>query len=180
MGQKEKKAYLEAIRARYIQANRIGKKRILDEFCAVCGYNRKYAIYLLSKPRKRHKAKPGRKSKYTEKPFLNALTRIWKASDFMCSRRFKTVIPLWLRLPLFQPLQQSPCTTIHHSHAGGRPPVGSATASPQPPTLSSSPRWQSGHPARCIRLRRPHPPGSPHPAASEVLVADPPPGGVRS
>jgi len=96
MGHKEKKAYLEAIRLRYVNAGRIGKKRILDEFCAICGYNRKYAIYLLSKPRKRYKAKPGRKSKYTEKPFLDALTRIWKASDFMCSRRFKTAIPLWL------------------------------------------------------------------------------------
>lgn len=96
MGHKEKTAYLEAIRTRYVQAGRIGKKRILDEFCAVCGYNRKYAIYLLSKPKKRSKRKPGRKSKYRERRFLDVLTRIWKAADFMCSRRLKTVIPLWL------------------------------------------------------------------------------------
>jgi len=96
MGRKEKAAYLEAIRQRYSQAARIGKKRILDEFCIVCGYNRKYAIRLLNKPKKGRKAKPGRKPKYAEPDFLQALTNIWKAADFMCSRRLKTTIPLWL------------------------------------------------------------------------------------
>lgn len=96
MGRKEKATYLGAIRHRYSHANRVGKKRILDEFCAVCGYNRKYAIRLLNRPRERRKAKPGRKSKYAEPRFLQALTRIWKAADFICSRRLKTVIPLWL------------------------------------------------------------------------------------
>ena len=106
MGRKEKTAYLEAIRSRYNGANRIGKKRILDEFCAVCGYNRKYAIQLLNKPRKRTKAKPGRKSKYTEECFLEALTRIWKGADFICSRRLKVAIPLWLPFyeQTFEPL----------------------------------------------------------------------------
>ncbi|MDR0305348.1 MAG: hypothetical protein LBI42_00770 [Chitinispirillales bacterium] len=50
MGQKEKKSYLESILPRYKASGKHAKKLILDEFCAVCGYNRKYAIRLLNKP----------------------------------------------------------------------------------------------------------------------------------
>ena len=57
MGHKEKDAYREAIRLRYAHSNRAGKKLILDEFCAVCRYNRKYAIRLLGKCKKKRKAK---------------------------------------------------------------------------------------------------------------------------
>lgn len=95
MGLKEKTAYLQAIRQRYRQANRIGKKRILDEFCAICGYNRKYAIRLLNNPKRKCKHRPGRKSKYRDSRFLEVLVHIWKATDFMCSRRLKTAIELW-------------------------------------------------------------------------------------
>jgi hypothetical protein len=35
MGKHERRAYLVAIRGRYRKANRAGKTRILDEFCAV-------------------------------------------------------------------------------------------------------------------------------------------------
>ena len=47
MGKQAKRAYLEAIMGRYRKADRAGKAKILDEFCAVCGYHRKYAIRLL-------------------------------------------------------------------------------------------------------------------------------------
>jgi hypothetical protein len=36
----------QAIRGRYRKPNQAGKARILDEFCAVCGSNRKYAVRL--------------------------------------------------------------------------------------------------------------------------------------
>ena len=48
MGKQAKRAYLEAIMGRYRKADRAGKAKILDEFCAVCGYHRKYAIRLLN------------------------------------------------------------------------------------------------------------------------------------
>jgi hypothetical protein len=96
MGHKEKRAYLEAIRQRYATASRKGKRQILDEFCAVCGYNRKYAIRLLNRAPRRKKCKRGRKSRYTDTAFLKALFCIWKATDFMCSTRLKVCIPLWL------------------------------------------------------------------------------------
>jgi hypothetical protein len=97
MLQKDKRVYLEAILQRYKKADRTTKKQILNEFCAICSYNRKYAIVLLNKPLKgAKKAKRGRKSKYGDKNFLEVLYRIWKASDFMCSRRLAAIIPLWL------------------------------------------------------------------------------------
>lgn len=49
MGNSSRKEYLAAIRMRYRRAGRRGKATILDEFCAVCGYNRKYAIRILNK-----------------------------------------------------------------------------------------------------------------------------------
>ena len=61
MGKQERRAYLEAIRARYRRAARAGKSAILNEFCAVCGYHRKYALRLLGAQHKRGKMahKPG-------------------------------------------------------------------------------------------------------------------------
>ena len=48
MGKHERQAYLKAIKERYRKANRAGKTRILDEFCAVCGYHRKDAVIVRS------------------------------------------------------------------------------------------------------------------------------------
>jgi len=97
MGKNERQAYLKAIRSRYRRARKRGKVTILDEFCAVCGYHRKYAIRLLNqygKPRK--KRRPGRKPIYASPELLTALKRIWFASDQMCSKKLKAAIPLWL------------------------------------------------------------------------------------
>jgi len=42
MSPKSKKEYTAAIKTRYHQANKTEKHFILDEFCTICGYNRKY------------------------------------------------------------------------------------------------------------------------------------------
>jgi len=97
MGKNERQAYLKAIRTRYRRARKRAKVAILDEFCAVCGYNRKYAIRLLSQSgRSRQSRRPGRQSQYHSPEFLNALKRLWFASDQMCSKKLKTAIPIWL------------------------------------------------------------------------------------
>ena len=58
-----RKGYLEGIRGRYERAGRPHKTKILDEFCATCGYHRKHALRLLNWPAQPRKA-PGPKSKY--------------------------------------------------------------------------------------------------------------------
>jgi len=100
MGKNEKFAYLEAIRSRYREADRESKAVILDEFCKVCGYNRKYAIRQLNHRRKRIKGRPGRKAVYGLPELLKALRRIWLATDQMCSKKLVAAIPLWL--PYYQ------------------------------------------------------------------------------
>lgn len=96
MGKHERRVYLEAIRKRYRRARRSDKGKILDEFCSVCGYQRKYAIRLLgSKPGKSPR-RPGRPSQYNQPALLTVLRRLWLATDQMCSKRLVAAMPLWL------------------------------------------------------------------------------------
>jgi len=43
-----RRIYLQTIDRRYRQASRAGKGVILDEFCSICGYNRKYGTHTQS------------------------------------------------------------------------------------------------------------------------------------
>jgi hypothetical protein len=64
MGKNERQAYLQDIRSRYRRACKQFKLAILDEFCAVCGYNRKYATRQLNQScRSRSARRPGHKSR---------------------------------------------------------------------------------------------------------------------
>ena len=96
MSQKAKKEYLERIRFRYHHVKKNRKSAILDEFCRVCDYHRKYAIKLLRTPKCPKKRKPGKKSKYNNAEFIKHLKALWLASDQMCSKRLKAAIPIWL------------------------------------------------------------------------------------
>jgi hypothetical protein len=92
-----RREYLEAIRNRYRKASRKEKSIILSEFCATCGYNRKYAIRLLrKKPLSATNRKPGPAFLYDKESLLVPLKRIWFATDQMCSKKLKAAIPLWL------------------------------------------------------------------------------------
>ena len=98
MGGKSRWDYLKAIYSRYKKVSKPLRARILDEFCQVCGYNRKYAIRLLNGPAPQKpevtKAK-GRRPTYGAKVILS-LTTIWEASGYPCSARLKALLPLWL------------------------------------------------------------------------------------
>lgn len=99
MSNTAKREYLQAIRPRYLAGSKFLKRAILDEFCRVCDYNRKYAIRLL---RATPKAKPstssraGRHPIYTDPALMNFLKHLWIASNLACSKRLKAMIPLWL------------------------------------------------------------------------------------
>jgi hypothetical protein len=49
MSKKSKREYLQEISVRYKKACKEEKIKILDEFCSVCSYHRKYAIKLLNR-----------------------------------------------------------------------------------------------------------------------------------
>jgi hypothetical protein len=90
--------YLKAIHKRYRAAAKAARSRILDEFCKVCGYNRKYAIRLLSAPEpecKDEKSRRRRAFHYSEKA-LSILESLWRASGYLCAERLKEALPWWL------------------------------------------------------------------------------------
>ena len=98
MSKNEKQSYLSAIKERYLKSSKQEKSIILKEFCAVCGYNKKYAIRLLNAKNNKTKKqnKSGAKPKYNSELFISSLKTIWKNTDYLCSKRLKEVIPLWL------------------------------------------------------------------------------------
>ncbi len=82
---------VRAIRARYESAAREEKQRILDEFVAVTGYHRKHAVRLLSAVRRERSER--RPRRYDE-AVLAALVVLWEASDRICGKRLKPLIPI--------------------------------------------------------------------------------------
>ena len=87
---------LRAIGPRYRTVSRDHKSRILDEFCALTGYHRKYAIQLLNT---RQGPKPLRR---LGRPMLygseenRALSQIWRAAGFPSSRKLVQEMRRWL------------------------------------------------------------------------------------
>jgi len=89
--------YRKAIHARYRQATREDKGRILDEFCKNTGYHRKYALRLLNGPPPGAARPPRRRRPATYGPaVMQALTALWEAAGYPWSVRLKALIPLWL------------------------------------------------------------------------------------
>jgi hypothetical protein len=98
MSGKSRWDYLKAIYFRYKKVSKPLRARILDEFCQVCRYNRKYAIRLLNgaAPQKPKATRPkGRRPTYGAK-VIGSLTAIWEAAGYPCSVRLKALLPLWL------------------------------------------------------------------------------------
>ncbi len=90
--------YLKAIHARYREATRDLKGRILDEFCEITGYHRKYALRLLNGP------PPGRRPPRCRRQpafrygtrVIQILAAIWAAAGYPWSVRLQALLPLWL------------------------------------------------------------------------------------
>jgi hypothetical protein len=98
MARQTKREYLRSIHERYRRAGRTEKTAMLEEFSKVCGYNRKYAIWLLSrplpKPSKRRRA--GMRAVSYSQASIVTLAKVWEASGYLCSQRLKAAIPQWL------------------------------------------------------------------------------------
>ena len=96
MSHQLKREYLIVIRERYRNSSRGKKSVILDEFCQVCGYARKYAIAILNgriEPCERRAR--GRQVKYTAEVVFH-LARLWRAMGMPGSTKLKAALPEWL------------------------------------------------------------------------------------
>ena len=90
---------VSAVAGRYRPAKRAEKGRILDELCATTGWHRKHAVRAL---RQRETVMPGEVEASRERrrrygaTIKDALTALWEASDRVCGKRLKVMIPTLL------------------------------------------------------------------------------------
>src|SRR4030081_1386788 len=90
---------VSAVAERYGSAKRGEKGRILDELCATTGWHRKHAVRAL---RQRKTVAPGEfvavreRSRRYSTTTKDALTALWEASDRVCGKRLKVMIPTLL------------------------------------------------------------------------------------
>lgn len=100
MSNGSKNEYLAKVKPRYQQATKLEKESVLDEFCLICGYNRKYAIRKLNAkdpPKKCHEYhKRGPKRKYDHPDIEKILKTIWIKTNLPCSKRLKIILQIWL------------------------------------------------------------------------------------
>ena len=99
MSPRSKREYVEAVHQRYKHASRGERTIILNELCATCGYNRKYAIRLLRGFKRFTKPKPHKRGKpavYQKDDILIPLKQIWLEANLPCSKRLRAILPLWL------------------------------------------------------------------------------------
>lgn len=93
MSQQSKRELLEVLRPRYLKASKVKKQRMLDEFTAVTGYRRKYAIRILKHPVERIRRKrAGRKAIYRG-AVVEKLQQIWEIYGRICSKRLHPFLP---------------------------------------------------------------------------------------
>ena len=84
-----------AVAERYRQSGRVERGRILDELTAVTGWHRKHAIRALAGSTLEPRSRCGPRRLYTE-PVGDALIALWEASDRICGKRLKAMIPALL------------------------------------------------------------------------------------
>lgn len=98
MGRHSKWEYFKAIYGRYRKACQRIKSQILDEFCCICGYNRKYAIRKLNGalPEERPK-RPHHPRGYAYSPqVISILAAVWEGAGYPWSLRLKALLRLWM------------------------------------------------------------------------------------
>ncbi len=112
MARLSKREYLGSIYKRYRHARRAEKGMMLEEFCKVCGYNRKYAIWLLNRslPEAAVPKRTLTRSPVYSQAMVRVLAKVWEASGYLCSQRLKAALVPWLpwikqHFELTQPLE---------------------------------------------------------------------------
>jgi hypothetical protein len=82
-----------AIAERYCRATRAERAGILDEFVAVTGFHRKHAMRLLRGGRPGLQSGPRSRQRVYDEAVRDALTIVWEASDRVCGKRLRPLLP---------------------------------------------------------------------------------------
>jgi hypothetical protein len=96
MSLKSKRELLEAIRPRYLKANKAEKQKMLDEFTYATGYHRKYAIRVLKNQVQVQNRLKGKTTTYKaiyRGEVVQVLEQIWEIYGRICSKRLRPYLP---------------------------------------------------------------------------------------
>lgn len=93
MSQRSKRELLEAIRPRYLKANKKGKTKIVDEFVVATNYHRKYALRVLKHGVSTKKGKRKGRTAIYRGEVVKVLEQIWEICGRICSRRLHPFLP---------------------------------------------------------------------------------------
>ncbi len=88
--------FANAIRGRYAAAATKDKRRILEEFVAATGYHEKSAIRVLNTPPEPKRRQTRERLSIYDEAARGALIVLWEASDRVCGKRLKALLPILL------------------------------------------------------------------------------------
>jgi hypothetical protein len=95
--------YKEAVRRRYLNADKIEKGKILDEFVQVTGYHPDSIGAAIRLLRRGGSDRPGKRRGCRRRyggEAVEALRKVWEASDCLCSKRLQPFIGELVRVTL--------------------------------------------------------------------------------
>jgi transposase InsO family protein len=88
--------FADAIRGRYAAAATKDKSKILEEFVAATGYHEKSAIRVLNAVPEPKRRQARQRSSLYDEAARGALIVLWEASDRICGKRLKALLPILL------------------------------------------------------------------------------------
>lgn len=101
MSEQSRWEYYITMHLRYLKAEKEEKRKILDEFCKVCRYHRKYAIKKLNQTpdieKMKRRSRCGRKSKYKTEEILEFIRRLWISTNQICSKRMVAIMKMTVK-----------------------------------------------------------------------------------
>src|SRR5690242_5480521 len=83
-----------AIAGRYAQGDRAERGRIVDEFAAVTGFHRKHAMRLLRAGQVTWRCGLRPDRRVYDEAVREALIVVWEASDRICGKRLRPLLPI--------------------------------------------------------------------------------------
>jgi hypothetical protein len=88
--------FANAVRDRYAAAPNKDKRRILEEFIAATGYHEKSAIRVLNSHSEPKNRQTRRRPSFYDEAARGALIVLWEASDRVCGKRLRALLPILL------------------------------------------------------------------------------------
>ena len=85
---------VQAVAERYITSSKTDKTRILDEFVRLTGYHRKHAVRVLRGQASATERTCTSRPRLFDEAVQQALVVLWEASDRICGKRLRPLLPL--------------------------------------------------------------------------------------